>query len=510
MLHGKQILGGALSRLGSDEFHAVDPRSGTELEPAFVDATSAEVDRALELAHGARRALRESSAELRARFLEEIAREIEALGDSLIERTSTETGLPPARFQMERGRTVGQLRMFAGVLRDGTWVDARFDGPDPERKPLPKPDLRRMRRAIGPVVVFGASNFPLAFSTAGGDTASAFAAGCPVVVKAHPAHPGACELVGGAIARALATCELPAGAFSLVHGTAARVGRELVEHPLCEAVGFTGSLAGGRALFDLAAARPRPIPVFAEMGSINPVFVTAAALERRGAAIAAGLHQSVLLGVGQFCTNPGVVFVPGGELADHFVGELAERFAQSEQHTMLHHGIRRAFDAASRRVAAVNGVATMARVAAPAETCTAAPAVYCTDLKQFLAEPTLREEVFGPATLIVACPSEAAMVDAARALDGQLTATLQAEPEDVAGLTDLVAALEERAGRLVFNAFPTGVEVGPAMQHGGPYPATTDARSTSVGTAAIERFVRPVCWQDFPEELLPIELRGRG
>jgi alpha-ketoglutaric semialdehyde dehydrogenase len=508
MLHGKSLIAGQLAAAGSAAFRARDPATGTTLEPAFYEATAAEAARAVDAAAEAFFDYRRRPAEERARFLETIAGEIEALGDPLIARTTAETGLPAARITGERARTCAQLRLFAALVREGSWVDARIDTPLPERQPVPRPDIRRMLKPVGPVVVFGASNFPLAFSTAGGDTASALAAGCPVVVKAHPAHPGCGELVAGAIARAAGTCGLPPGVFSFVHGGPA-IGIALVQHPATAAVGFTGSHAAGRALFDAASARPKPIPVFAEMSSVNPVFVLPGALKERSEAIAQGLLGSFTLGVGQFCTKPGVVFAVRGPDTDAFIEKLAGAVRQAARGTMLTTGIRAAFERAHTEVTAVEGVTLAASPAAAADGATSAsPSVAATGAAQFLTQPKLATEVFGPFALVVCCDDADEMLACAKALDGQLTATLHGTEADLAAAGRLLETAEIRAGRVIINGFPTGVEVSPAMNHGGPYPATTDVRFTSVGTAAILRFARPVCYQGFADALLPAELQN--
>jgi NADP-dependent aldehyde dehydrogenase len=509
MLNGKSLIAGQFAAAGSATFRARDPATGATLEPAFHEASAAEAARAVDAAAEAFPDYRRRAPEERARFLEAIAGEIESLGDTLIARTMAETGLPAARITGERARTCAQLRLFAALVREGSWVDARIDTALPERQPVPRPDIRRMLKPVGPVVVFGASNFPLAFSTAGGDTASALAAGCPVVVKAHPAHPGCGELVAGAIARAAAACGLPPGVFSFVHGGPA-IAVALVQHPATAAVGFTGSHAAGRALFDAASARPHPIPVFAEMSSINPVFVLPGALRERGDAIAQGLLGSFTLGVGQFCTKPGVVFALRGADTDAFVEKLAGAVAQAASGTMLTAGIHAAFDRARTEVAGVEGVSAVAAAPeAPAANATsAAPSVAATGAARFLSQPKLATEVFGPFALVVRCENAAEMLACAQALDGQLTATVHGTEADLAAAGQLLEAAEDRAGRVIINGFPTGVEVSPAMNHGGPYPATTDVRFTSVGTAAILRFARPVCYQGFADALLPAELKN--
>jgi alpha-ketoglutaric semialdehyde dehydrogenase len=505
--HGGQRLGAGCSAEGRDTFRGVDPATGTALEGEFRDATDGEIARALELAAAAHPAFELAGRERRAALLEDIAARIEGLGDALLERTGAETALPRARLESERARTTGQLRLFAQVVRAGEFLEPRLDRGDPARRPAPKPELRSLQRALGPVVVFGASNFPLAFSTAGGDTASALAAGCPVVVKAHPNHPGAAELVGEAVAAAVAAAALPEGTFGYVQGRSRRVGAGLVRHPAARAVAFTGSFAGGKALFDLAAARPEPIPVFAEMGSQNPLFVLPARLAAAGEAIARGLAASITLGVGQFCTRPGLVFLPRGEAGQRFVEVLLAALGEVLEGTLLHAGIRDGFRRALDAQANARGVETLLRGETPTDACRARAAVLAADAAHFLREGALHEEVFGPATLIVRYDGARELHGLARSLRGQLTATLHAEPADLDAHRELVTILEQKAGRLILNGFPTGVEVSPAMVHGGPWPATTDARNTSVGTTSMRRFLRPVCYQDWPADRLPAELR---
>ena len=503
------MIGGEIVATGKAVFHATNPATGDRLQPDFIEATADEIDRAMTLARDAFERNPQASAEQVAALLEAIGDEIVALGDPLLERAAEESGLPAARLTGERGRTVAQLKMFAELVREGSWVDARIDRAEPDRKPIPKPDLRRMLIPIGPVVVFGASNFPLAFSVAGGDTASALAAGCPVMVKGHPAHPGTCALVAGAITRAVRSTGFPSGWFSLIQGASVETGMALVTHPAARAVGFTGSLRGGRALFDAAARRPDPIPVYAEMGSTNPIFILPGALRARTAEIAEGLTASVTMGVGQFCTKPGLIFGLKSEPLDEFQTALAEKIGHTIPGTMLHEGIRAAFLSQVDRIAGTEEVAPLARSGTEAdpEKTQSAPAVYVTHAANFLERHALREEMFGPAALVVVCGSKEEMETAARGLDGQLTATVHGTPEDLEEFRALVAILEQKAGRIVYNSYPTGVEVCPSMVHGGPYPATTDSHTTSVGTAAIFRFARPVCYQGFPQEALPDELR---
>ena len=508
-MHGGHIIAGKAVTTSAGTFEALAATTGEPLGPAFADGGAADADAALRAAAAAYEPYRALSPADRARFLRRIATEIEALGDTLIERTMHETALPEARLTGERARTTGQLRMFADLLEDGSWVGARIDRGDRGRKPLPKPDLRRGAVPLGPVVVFGASNFPYAFSTAGGDTASALAAGCPVVVKGHPAHPGTGELVAIAIAAAAAAEGVPPGVFSHLQGASHELGRALVTHDLTAAVGFTGSLRAGRALFDAAAQRPRPIPVYAEMGSVNPVFVLPGALAERAEAIAEGLVASATLGVGQFCTNPGLVITVDGAHTQRFLDAAARAVAAVAPATMLYPGVCRTFRAGVELLASMPGVEVVGRSSTEADPASndSGAWVLTTDAATFRSDRRLAEEVFGPSTLVVRARDVDELVALARELDGQLTTSVHATSSDLAASPELVSALERLAGRIVFGAFPTGVEVTHAMHHGGPYPATTDARSTSVGTAAIERFVRPVTYQDAPQSALPPELR---
>lgn len=503
-LLGSNFIQGKPSALGSERLVAVPASGEGTLAPAFAIATFDEIDAAVSAAYAAFDTYSLCGPTKRAEFLEAIADEIEALGDALIERANIETALPLPRLTGERGRTCGQLRMFAKLLREGSWVDARIDLPDPARAVGPKPDLRRMLVPIGPVAVFGASNFPLAFSVAGGDTASALAAGCPVVCKAHPSHPGTSEYVAQAIHAALKKVGLPAGVFSLLHG-GVEVGQALVKHPKISAVGFTGSQRAGRALFDLAAARPNPIPVYAEMGSVNPLFVTPGALAERGDALAEGYAASLTLGVGQFCTNPGVIVGVASPAFDSFLKKVAEKLQTVPGGTMLNCGIR------DRYVASVESWANHAEVdpiSVPHMNGSGVlPALFSTSAKKFLANGELQEEVFGPAAIAIRCDSFAELVQIANELPGQLTTTIHFAESETEDIRWLLPSLVRMAGRIVANGFPTGVEVSTAMVHGGPYPATTDARTTSVGTAAIERFVRPVAFQNLPDTLLPTELK---
>jgi NADP-dependent aldehyde dehydrogenase len=507
MLTGEMPIGARAVAGREAAFRGVDPSSGRELEPAYGGAAQEDLDSACALADAAFDSFRETSLEARARFLESIAESVLGIGDALIERAMAESGLPRARLEGERGRTVGQLRLFASVVREGSWLEARIDPALPERKPLPRPDLRLRRIAIGPVAVFGASNFPLAFSVAGGDTASALAAGCPVVVKAHPAHPGTSELVGRAIQAAVKSCGLHEGVFSMLYGAGNWLGGALVADPRIKAVGFTGSRGGGLALMQVANRRTEPIPVYAEMSSINPVLILPHALETRGEAIAKAFVASLTMGAGQFCTNPGIVMALEGAALDGFAAKAAENVAACAGSTMLTPGIAGAYRGGVERIGAHPQVKTLARGLAGTTVHSGQPALFATDAQSFIAGHALRDEVFGAASMLVRCPDIATMLKIVDSLEGQLTITLQMDAEDVEHARRLLPALEKKAGRLLVNGFPTGVEVSHAMVHGGPFPATSDGRSTSVGSLAIHRFLRPVCYQDFPAALLPEALR---
>ena len=494
---GASLIAGAASEGGPDTFHAVNPAGQHSIEPAFVEADSNDVARAAEAAHVAFQVFRQTSPGTRARLLRTIADGIAELGDELFERARLETGLPLARFKGESLRTQGQLKMFASHLESGDAETLNNEAAEPERTPLPKPAIRHQKIPMGPVAVFGASNFPLAFSTAGGDTASALAAGCCVVVKGHPAHPGTSELVAGAIYRALDECDLPAGIFSLIQSSHNDIAAELVRHPAIQAVAFTGSLQGGRAMMDIAAARPDPIPVFAEMGSINPVFLLPDALAERGEDLARGFAQSVTLGEGQFCTNPGLAIGIAGAAMTRFVETTAQVLEQHQPGPMLTSGIHQAFMAGSRALADTEQVIAVSQ---PADSSpgSAKGRLFQTSAQVFLNHPRLYDEVFGPATLVVICADDQEMQAVAESLAGQLTATLLVNETDREQALALLPALEQRAGRIVFNGYPTGVEVCHGMVHGGPWPASSNSNSTSVGIGALQRFQRPICYQDLP------------
>jgi NADP-dependent aldehyde dehydrogenase len=503
-LHGKNIIAG--KPIDSSSRASFTARGQLA---RFDEATEADISLAFEAAEYAFNDFRQTSAERRAVFLERIGQEIEELGDDLLRTAGIETALPIAeRLVRERVRTINQFRMFADVIREGSWVDARIDHSAAESRPHPKPDIRRMLIPLGPVAIFSASNFPLAFSVTGGDTASALASGCPIVVKAHPAHPATSELAARAITRAAKDTGMPAGVFSLLHSTRNEIAVAVVRHPLAKAVAFTGSLRGGRALFDAAASRPAPIPVYAEMGSVNPVFVLPGALRERAETIAQKMKASVTLGGGQFCTCPGLTVGIADEHFTRFVGTIGELITSAAPATMLHAGIHQSYEAGVKRFSGIEGVrAIQSAVAADRNKAEASPAVFVTDFDTFAKHHELGEELFGPSTVVVRCRSREEIMTVARNLEGHLTATIHGTAEDLAEHGALVSILESKVGRLIFNGFPTGVEVCASMQHGGPYPATTDSRSTSVGTAAILRFARPVAYQDFPEASLPVELR---
>ncbi|HUF04226.1 MAG TPA: aldehyde dehydrogenase (NADP(+)) [Aridibacter sp.] len=479
-------------------FTAFSPLTGEAVGPEFHSATLEELQAAADLPETALRELSRKSGKEKAQLLRTITANLEDRKAELVKRASLETGLPNARFEGETARTCAQLRMFADLVEDGSWVDARIDTADPERNPFPKPDVRSMRRALGQVAVFCASNFPIAFSVAGGDTASALAAGCPVIVNAHIAHPGTSEIVASAIIEAVDKCGFPEGTFSLLFSADYEIGSALVAHPSIKAVGFTGSRAGGRALMDIAAKRSEPIPVFAEMSSVNPVFVLPRAAEKSAREIAEGLFASFTLGFGQFCTKPGLAFIPGGESYGKIVERLDRLSRESSSAPLLTEGIRDSYVGKT----AERGAAQAAASGFSVESC-----VFEATAEEFLGDPSLSEEVFGPSTLAIAYVTSDDLKKIAEGLEGQLTATIHGTEEDTAEAGELIAILEKKVGRIVFNGYPTGVEVCHAMVHGGPYPATPFSGTTSVGTRAIERFTKLVCYQDAPQAVLPDELR---
>ncbi len=497
---GKHLIAGEW--VSSEKTFSNVPMQGEAIP--FPEGTADDIDKAVQAAEDAFWIYSATSRAQRAAFLNRIADEIEARGDDITAIGTLETGLPAARLQGERGRTTGQIRLFAKVIEDGSYLDRRHDEALPDRAPLPRPDIRLMQRPIGPVAVFGASNFPLAFSTAGGDTASALAAGCPVVVKGHPAHPGTAEIVADAILAAIEACDLPKGVFSLVQGSTKEVGGALVRHPLIKAVGFTGSLGAGRALFDQCAARPEPIPFFGELGSVNPMFLLPEALKARGETLGAGWAGSLTMGTGQFCTNPGVVIAIEGPDADAFLEAASAALAEVGEQPMLTPGIASAFENGQKRLAAATGVREILKTSCA--TRGASPYLYATTGAEWLGNKELSEEIFGPLGIFVTVKDFDEMLEVARSFDGQLTATLHMDAGDAGHARSLLPVLERKAGRILANGFPTGVEVSDAMVHGGPYPASTNFGATSVGTMAIRRFLRPVSYQNLPEDVLPADL----
>jgi NADP-dependent aldehyde dehydrogenase len=507
-LSGKNFIGNKLLAESSVTFQAVNPANGELLDGSFCEASPGEIAEAIHMASKAFPIYRNKTGKEKALFLETIADEILNLGDVLIARCCAETGLPEGRITGERGRTMGQLKLFAQVIKEGSWVDARIENAIPAREPLPKPDVRSMLKALGPVGIFGASNFPLAFSVAGGDAASALAAGCPIVVKAHPAHPGTCELIASAIIKAANKCNLPEGIFSMVHGKSVDVGMAIVNNPLIKAIAFTGSYKGGKAIYDAAARRPEPIPVYAEMGSVNPVFILNESMAKTYEDIAAGFVGSVTLGTGQFCTNPGLLIHEQSEAANTFKLIVKENIEKLGASTMLTQGIQKAYHAALSKLESQQGVQVLAKGKDDRKGFKGTPEIVSVDAKTFMNNKVLQEEVFGPSSVNVEAKTKDEFVEIAKALEGHLTASIFATEEDLKNNSELISVLEQKVGRIIVNAFPTGVEVCHAMVHGGPFPATTDSRSTSVGTGAILRFARPVCYQGFPDMLLPDELKN--
>ncbi len=501
MLMGKHLIAGEW--VGSDQAFENMPVAGEA--DSFAAGQVDHVNAACAAAEEAFASFGYSARAERATFLRTIADQIEARGDDITAMGVKETGLPEARLNGERGRTVGQLRLFADHVEAGDYLDRRHDEALPDRAPLPRPDLKMVQRPIGPVAVFGASNFPLAFSTAGGDTAAALAAGCPVVVKGHSAHPGVGDIVAQAIHAAVQECNLHPGVFSQIQGGNRAVGTAIVQHPLIRAVGFTGSLAGGRALFDLCAARPEPIPFFGELGSVNPVFVMDAALENRGAEIASNWADSLTMGAGQFCTNPGIVVLKSGASADAFRSAAKQKLSSIASQTMLTDGIAQAYHSGVARMAGAAGVSEVLSTDATGREAT--PFLFETTAPSWLADKDLGEEVFGPMGVLVTIEEDAERHAIAAALDGQLTCTLIMDDADTDTARAMVPVLERKAGRVLVNGFPTGVEVADTMVHGGPYPASTNFGATSVGTLSIRRFLRPVCYQNMPDALLPDDLK---
>lgn len=506
-LHGHSLIAGEITPGTKGTAHGINPATNDKLEPAYSLISEEQLKSATEAAADAFESFSALDPEHHARFLEAIAENIEAIGDELIERTATETGLGLDRLRGERARTTGQLRLFADVVRHGDFRGVRIDPAIPDRTPLPRADIRQRQIPLGPVAVFGASNFPFAFSVAGGDTASAFAAGCPVIVKAHNAHPGTAELVGHAITKAVKDLGLHPGVFSLIYGSGATIGQALVADPAIKAVGFTGSRAGGTSLMQTAAARPEPIPVYAEMSSINPVYVFPGALEGDVETLAKQYVASVTGSSGQLCTSPGLVFVPAGEGGDRFAAAVTDAISELSGQTMLSGGIASAWQHGHDALEAAADVEVLGRgQKGPGENAPA-PAVFSAELDVFINNPVLHEEIFGAASLVVRYKSIEDLIEATSKLEGQLTASLHITEDDYTAAARLIPTLERKVGRIIVNGWPTGVEVGHAVVHGGPFPATSDSKTTSVGSLAIDRFLRPVAYQNFPDQLRPAALQ---
>ncbi len=510
MITGKNYIGNQLSSNGDLTYRTFNPKLNIENEHIFYEASSEEIETAVQSATAAFEIYRTISGQKKADFLNTIAEEILALDTELIETYTSETGLPEGRALGERGRTVGQLRTFANLVAEGSWVEAAIDTADPGRTPMPKPDLRKMLIPLGPVVVFGASNFPLAYSTAGGDTAAALAAGCPVIVKSHPMHAGTGELIASAIIAAAKKTGMPDGVFSNLNSSGIEVGTQLVQHPNVKAVGFTGSIRGGRALLDLAAKRPEPIPVFAEMGSINPVVILPKAAQTKGEDLAKTYAQSITLGAGQFCTNPGLILGIKSEALDDFIQTLSNEIIAIEPSCMLHPNIVGNYEKNKTNALQQQGLIKAAEYANELTTNHARQTVTTVEGKTFLENPILHQEVFGPFSMIVQCKDADELVSIVYGLDGQLTGTVLADNEELTTYKDVLDALQNRVGRIIFNGVPTGVEVCPAMLHGGPYPASTDSRFTAVGIHSIKRWVRPFSYQNWPNDVLPDELKNEN
>jgi len=510
MITGKNYIGNQLLGEGKKMYRTFNPLLNIENEFNFHEVTSEEINKALGLATEAFAEFRKTSGSKKAAFLNAIADEILALSEELIQTYCSETGLPEGRAKGERGRTIGQLRSFAELVQKGSWVEATIDTAIPDRVPIPKPDIRKMLVPLGPVVVFGASNFPLAYSTAGGDTASALAAGCPVVVKSHPMHAGTGELVASAITKAAEKTGMPNGVFSNLNSSGIEVGVKLVQHPDVKAVGFTGSIRGGRALFDLAAKREEPIPVFAEMGSVNPVVMLPEAIKNRGVNLAKTYAGSITLGTGQFCTNPGLLLGIKNEGLTNFIQNLSDEIVKIEPSCMLHPNIIGAYESNKQRAVSQEGLIVVADINIDVQTNYARQTITTVEGKTFLENTTLHQEVFGPFSMVVQCEDATQLKNIISKLEGQLTGTLIADNNEVSEHSEVVAALQNRVGRIIYNGVPTGVEVCPSMEHGGPYPASTDSRFTAVGIHSIKRWVRPFSYQDWPNNLLPDALKDEN
>lgn len=510
MITGKNYIGNLLSAKGNITYKTFNPQLNIENEHVYTEVTSEEINEAVGLATNAFKEFRTISGKRKAEFLNAIADEILALDETLIQMYCSETGLPEGRAKVERGRTIFQLRSFADLVEEGFWVEATIDTALPDRIPIPKPDIRKMFVPLGPVVVFGASNFPFAYSTAGGDTASALASGCPVIVKSHPMHAGTGELVASAIIKAAQKTGMPNGVFSNLNSSGIEVGVQLVKHPEVKAVGFTGSIRGGRALYDLASQRKEPIPVFAEMGSINPVVIFPEALKERGKSLAKTYAGSITLGTGQFCTNPGLILGIKGESLSSFIQNLSEEIIKKEPTCMLHPNIIGAYKSNKQKTISQRGIRIVADYNSDVKSNYARQTVITVEGNTFLENTSLHQEVFGPFSIVVQCEDIKQLETIILKLEGQLTGTIIAENNEATSYLSVIEALQNRVGRIIFNGVPTGVEVCPAMVHGGPYPASTDSRFTAVGINSIKRWVRPFSFQNWPDGLLPDELKNQN
>lgn len=510
MITGKNYIGNQQSAKGNKTYKTFNPQLNIENEYVFTEASQVEIDEAVELATNAFKEFRTISGQRKAEFLNAIADEILALNDELIQVYCSETGLPEGRAKGERGRTVGQLRSFAVLVNEGSWVKATIDSAEPDRAPIPKSDIRKMFVPLGPVVVFGASNFPLAYSTAGGDTAAALAAGCPVIVKSHPMHAGTGELVASAIVKAAEKTGMPDGVFSNLNSSGIEVGVQLVQHPKIKAVGFTGSIRGGRALYDLASRRKEPIPVFAEMGSVNPVVILPEALKKQGESLAKTYASSITLGTGQFCTKPGLLLAIKGEGLTRFINYLSDEILRIEPSCMLHPNIVGAYERNKQKAMSQSDLTLVADYDLDIKSNYARQTVTTVEGITFLENTTLHQEVFGPFSMVIQCENAEELETIISRLEGQLTGTIIAEDDEAINYTGVIETLRNRVGRIIYNGVPTGVEVCPAMQHGGPYPASTDSRFTAVGIHSIKRWVRPFSYQDWPNNLLPNELKNEN
>lgn len=510
LMTGKSYIGNLLSAKGKKTYRTFNPLLNIENPTIFTEATSEEIEEAVSLASKAFKEYSKISGAKKATFLNAIADEILALDTELLKMYCLETGLPEARAIGERSRTIGQLRSFANLVLEGSWVEATIDLAKPKREPLPKSDIRKMLIPIGPVVVFGASNFPLAYSTAGGDTAASLAAGCPVIVKSHPMHAGTGALVASAVIKAAEKTGMPNGVFSNLLSSGIEVGQQLVTHPKVKAVGFTGSIKGGRALYDLAAKRDEPIPVFAEMGSINPVVILPKALKNRHQEIAKTYASSITLGTGQFCTNPGLLLGIKSDSLSSFITHLSEEILKIDPSCMLHPNIKKSYKINKETVISQNNVSVVANFSSDVQNNFAQQAIVTVDGKSFLENPTLHLEVFGPFSMVVECVNDVELEMIITKLEGQLTGTVISDENEISNFSSVISALQNRVGRIIFNGVPTGVEVCESMVHGGPYPASTDSRFTAVGVSSIKRWVRPFSYQDWPNQYLPKELQNQN